>query len=128
MSFIAEIEKQARTDLQNLKVAADLENFRIAYLGKKGKVTVLMEHLKTLDGEARKSFGIEVNRLKQWIQEAIQERKAGLEDLTPQRVTLDPSLPSVIPGVGHLHPITQTIQEIGKIIGAPLVTPFRNCF
>lgn len=115
MPSIHEIEKEARGDLQSLKTTADLENFRIAYLGKKGKVTGLMEHLKTLEGEARKSFGIEVNHLKQWIQDAIQKRKAGLEDTAPERAILDPSLPAVIPNIGHLHPITQTIQEIGKI-------------
>lgn len=135
MPSTKDIEKEARGDLQSLKTAADLENFRIAYLGKKGKVTVLMEYLKTLDGEARKSFGMEINHLKQWIQEAIQERKAGLEDLTPQRVNLDPSLPAVIPGMGRLHPITQTIQEIGKIFsrlgfetvsGPEIETEFHN--
>lgn len=115
MTSIPEIEKEAQKELGLVKTAQDLEAFRVAYLGKKGRITGLMEHLKGLDGEAKKQFGIEVNRLKQSVQEAIQSKKETFEDSLPAREVFDPTLAPVLPQTGKIHPITQTIQEIVRI-------------
>lgn len=114
-SNLHEIEREAKHQLSDIKNLTDLESFRVAFLGKKGKVTLLMDHLKTLDGEAKKNFGIEVNRLKQTILESIQAKKEAFEDAPPERPAFDTTLPSFIPSTGGLHPITQTIHEITKI-------------
>lgn len=132
---IQELEKEIRTGLPGIKNQDDLEAFRVAYLGKKGKVTGLMEHLKSLDGDAKRTFGIEVNRLKQFLQESIQNKKDSFEDAPPERSNFDPTLPAIEPGQGKLHPITQTIQEITRIFdrlgfemvfGPEIETEFHN--
>lgn len=115
MSALHEMEQEVKRQLPEIKNSADLEAFRIAFLGKKGKITLLMENLKTLEGEAKKNFGIEVNRLKQSIQSAIQNKKEDFENASPERQSFDSTLPPVLPPQGYLHPITQTIQEITKI-------------
>lgn len=114
---VKKIQEEALAKLGSVKSPDELEALRVEFLGKRGKLTALMDHLKTLEGEERKSFGMEANRLKQIIQEAFEEKKSGLQDVEPERPSFDPSLPSLSSKAGRIHPITQTIQEICDIFG-----------
>ena len=109
------LEAEAKQQLSGLKSAEDLETFRIAFLGKKGRLTALMEQLKSLSGEDRKQFGIAVNKLKDFLSESIQTKKTELDDQPQADTSFDETLPGLQPQVGRIHPITQTIQEISKI-------------
>ncbi len=105
-------------EAQSLK---DLEDARITALGKKGRVTALMKGLGDMDPEARKTAGKDLNILKQDIANAIDARKADLEDpdLTTRlsTETVDVSLTVRPEQTGSLHPISQTIEEIVAIFG-----------
>ncbi len=104
--------------------AADLsalEQARVAALGRKGRVSALMSQLGKLEPEQRKAFGQAVNALKTRISEALNVRKALLEDaalterLTSERA--DVTLP-VRPGSlaeGRIHPVSQVFDEISEI-------------
>ncbi len=115
MNSIQDIEAEARQRLAEIKSPEALESFRIDYLGKKGKLTRLMEQLKGLTGEERKAFGIEVNRLKEFLLEAIQSRKAGQTPVSSAAPLFDETLPGISPVLGGIHPLTQTIREISRI-------------
>ena len=77
-------------DLETLKQEAlkavseadgkSLEELRIAYLSKKGKVQELMAQMKELSNEEKPKFGQMVNDLKQSISQAIEEKKQKLEE------------------------------------------------
>lgn len=132
---VNELEKEVQSRLREIQSQEDLDAFRVAYLGKKGKVTHLMEYLKSLEGEAKRHFGIEVNRLKQSLQEAIQTKKNTFEESLPGRENFDPTLPGIDPAQGRVHPITQTIQGIARIFerlgfervfGPEIETEFHN--
>ncbi|NBC34501.1 MAG: phenylalanine--tRNA ligase subunit alpha [Alphaproteobacteria bacterium] len=95
---------------------AALDAARVAALGKKGRVTGLMKNLGGLDPEARKDRGAALNRLKDEVAAAVEDRKQVLaraamaEKLESERI--DVTLP-VRPGpLGHIHPISQTLDEI----------------
>ena len=132
---LQKVEEKAKGELLRVSTPEALEDFRIAFLGKKGEVTALMEYLKTLVGDERRDFGIEVNRLKQSLQEAIENRKASLEEMPAEHKALDPTLPSLQPCRGSAHPITQTIREVVRIFdrlgfevvqGPEVETEFHN--
>jgi phenylalanyl-tRNA synthetase alpha chain len=53
---------------------ATLEDVRVAALGRKGRVSELMQRLGQLPPEARKDFGQAVNKLKDRVAEALRER------------------------------------------------------
>ena len=81
---VPEVEKEASERLANVKTPAELESFRIDYLGKKGRINRLMERLKVLSSDERKSFGVEVNRLKaREIPQATPATQAGKALGTP---------------------------------------------
>jgi phenylalanyl-tRNA synthetase alpha chain len=110
-----ELFKNAMADLA-AKGAAELESFRIKYLGAKGLFKEAAEHLKTLPGPEKRGFGQRMNEIKAAITAAWEERKAAAEsgpkvvtgiDVTePGRVAFEAYRP------GSLHIITQTINEL----------------
>jgi phenylalanyl-tRNA synthetase alpha chain len=111
--------------LANISAAADpdaLEVLRVALLGKSGAVTLLMKTLGSLDADARKTRGADLNQLKNNISEALAARRAGLDEaaLTARLAaqTIDISDPPRPEPVGAIHPISRTMEEIAAIFGA----------
>jgi len=105
--------------------AADLsalDAVRVSALGKKGRVTALMQGLKDVAPEARKEAGQALNRLKDEIEAALAKRKetlgASALDARLKSETLDLTLPARPAQLGRLHPISQTIEELVQIFGA----------
>ena len=49
------------------KTAAEIEEFRIKMLGKKGALTALMEEFKSVAPELKREYGQKLNALKQAI-------------------------------------------------------------
>ena len=107
-----------------LEAAGDLpalEALRVSALGKKGRLTEQMKRLGQLDAEARKARGQALNAVKDRLQSALESRKAGFEDaalearLATER--LDVTLPARPHAIGHVHPISQTVEELVAIFG-----------
>ncbi len=100
---------------------AALEALRVAALGKKGAITGRMKTLGDLDPEARKAAGQALKHIKNAIAEAIETRKAALTEaelearLAGERVDL--TLPPRPGASGHIHPISQTLEELVAIFG-----------
>ncbi|MBL8691643.1 MAG: phenylalanine--tRNA ligase subunit alpha [Rhodospirillaceae bacterium] len=99
-----------------------LDAVRVSALGKKGRVTALMQGLKEVAPEARKDAGQALNRLKDEIEAALSKRKetlgASALDAKLKSETLDLTLPARPAQLGRLHPISQTIEELVQIFGA----------
>lgn len=130
-----QLEQEARQTLDQVKTAEDLEKFRVAYLGRKGKITLLLDHIKELSGEERKAFGKRINQLKAWAQQALESKQSSLQPQSSSRELFDETLPSLRPPRGRIHPISQTIQEITRIFermgfeiveGPEIETEFHN--
>jgi phenylalanyl-tRNA synthetase alpha chain len=127
-----------------IKTAADLatlEEVRVAALGRKGRVSELMQRLGQLPPDARRSFGHAVNQLKDRVGGALEAKRAALahealgQTLTASRA--DVTLP-VRPGPlaeGRIHPVSQVTDEITEIFadlgfaiaeGPDIETDFNN--
>jgi phenylalanyl-tRNA synthetase alpha chain len=108
---IAEIE--AATDLSLL------DQIRVNYLGKKGLLTQQLKQLGKLPAEERPQAGQVINHAKVAVQEAIEFRKASLEDELLNEKIKQGSLDITLPGRGGeragLHPITLTLQRIESL-------------
>jgi phenylalanyl-tRNA synthetase alpha chain len=100
---------------------AALENVRVAALGKKGRVSELMQTLAKLPAEERKSFGAAVNAVKTRVGEALDARKAELDKAAlAQRLVnerADVTLPVRLGPVseGRVHPVSQVFDEVIEI-------------
>lgn len=98
---------------QNL---ADLQYVRNEYLSKKGLVTQLMGKMKDLSAEDKPAYGAQVNQVKQSLEAAFKLKEEALQeaafDVQLQKGKIDLSLPSAMPLVGTLHPLTIVQTEI----------------
>ncbi len=98
---------------------ADLEAARVAFLGKKGRLTGLMKGLGALEGEARRTAGAALNEVKDAVTGALQARRDVLEqaelEARLERERVDVTLPARPRRMGRIHPISQTMDEMVAI-------------
>lgn len=94
------------------KNVGELEDLRIVYLGRQGKLTKLTKKIKELDIQERKRAGILVNDAKNTLIKAISTKKNELK--VAVKKWFDPTVPGIKPRRGHLHLVTAAIEEIGK--------------
>lgn len=109
----------------NLKL---LDDVRVEFLGKKGRITDLLKSLGSLSNEQRPQAGAAINRAKQSVQEILEAKKNQLEKNDQQQKLaanqLDVTLPGRKRGLGSLHPVTQTmlrIESFFKTLGFSVV-------
>jgi len=124
---LLEKSEQIQKEFERDKVAAiasakpeEVENLRVAYLGRKGKLTGVMEELRHVSKEERPAAGKAVNLVRQHIE-------AGIEDLKTQarswelaaiinRQPLDVTLPvAEQEHTGSIHPVSLMRQHLIKI-------------
>ena len=95
---------------------AQLEELRVALLGKKGEITGLLKQLGALAPEARAAFGQEVNQLKQVAESSLAARKEVLlgaaEQVALEAGWVDVTAPADGTRPGRLHPITLLLEEV----------------
>jgi phenylalanyl-tRNA synthetase alpha chain len=98
---------------------AALDRVRVDYLGKSGQLTARLKALGGLPPAERPTAGQAINEVKAVLQEAIEARKAELEQialatrLAGERV--DVSLPGRGQHSGAAHPITRTLERIEQL-------------
>lgn len=116
---ITKIRTEALNMLNGAKTAAELEQARIQYLGRKGAVKYLTELIPGLPQEARREFGKSVNDLKQELEKLFNEKQSGIgKNQVPAKhaqAVLDITLPGRAQKIGHCHPITTTIETLVEI-------------
>ncbi len=119
---IEEIKAEALKQLDGINDARDLESWRIHYLGKKSPLTQILRSLSTLSIEEKKAVGAAANQLKTLLDSSAGQKGQSLRDAQlaseTAREEIDISLPGRPYPVGHLHPITQTINEMCEIFGS----------
>ena len=64
-----------------------LDDLRVEYLGKKGKLTGLLKGLGALSNEERPAAGAKINQVKQSLQAKINAQKEQLESAALERQT-----------------------------------------
>jgi len=100
----------------NNKALQDLE---AKYLGRKGKLTLILRSLGKLPKEKRTKIGKLANEIKKEIEKAIKNSKIKAQNLklsaTVEKEWLDITQPGIRQNIGHLHIATQAISEIEEI-------------
>jgi phenylalanyl-tRNA synthetase alpha chain len=113
-----QFEAEALAALDAARSAADLEQVRIQFLGKKqGKLKDLQAVVGKVAPEDRPSVGKRFNDVRDRVTAKLEERKIALEKPAAVATAIDLTLPGIKPSLGRLHPLTQTIEEFKDIMG-----------
>jgi phenylalanyl-tRNA synthetase alpha chain len=98
---------------------AELEQLRVAALGKQGEITAKLKSLGSMEPDTRAAEAPKIHALREAVTTAIAERKATLEsaDLEQRLATerLDLSLPAPESPSGTVHPVSQVMDELAEI-------------
>lgn len=93
-----------------------LDEVRVAFLGRKGRVTEILRGLAQAAPEERREIGQKANALKDILTVALETRLAELEDTLKQQKAQEQSVDLSLPGrcvsQGHVHVLNQIMEEI----------------
>ena len=111
-------ELQEQIEAESIESDEEAEAFRIQYLGRnRGAIPALFDQIGDLSPEERPEFGKRVNALKDRAQERLDEAKARLQR---EEQAGGPDIDRTLPGRrgfrGSTHPLTQTLDEILRIL------------
>ncbi len=116
MSNFEQLNAQIEQRFQEVTTLEDLNNLRVEYLGKKGKIADLMKQMKQVPKEEKKAFGQAVNALKTKALDLFEAKKVELEKAALEaklaRETIDLTLPGRKPAYGNLNPLHLIEQEL----------------
>jgi phenylalanyl-tRNA synthetase alpha chain len=121
MEDLIQLKSELMAAVASAADLAGLEAARVAALGRNGRITQLLRGLGQMSADERRDAGAKLNALKDEIQNALDARKAVLEDasidarLAAERV--DITLPPRPERQGRIHPISQTMEEVVTIFG-----------
>jgi phenylalanyl-tRNA synthetase alpha chain len=106
---------KALAELGSINTIDELEAWRVRYLGRKSELVSILRSLSTLSIEEKRVVGAHANDIKISLDNAAAEKKESLESASVSasgKDTIDISLPGKPVRIGHLHPVTQTMNEM----------------
>ena len=111
------LKNEALALIAQVKDKKELEVLRIAFLGRKGKLSQIIKEIPQLSQGEKAQIGRLVNEAKRAIEDALQNQDAKMQRCkdAKQEGWIDVTAPGIKPPQGHLHLITQTIREISSI-------------
>lgn len=116
MQGLEEIQQEAIDAVNASEDPKALDQIRVDYLGKKGRLTELLKGLGQLSPEERPKAGAAINQAKQAVQKAIHARSTDLEQIALEAKLASESIDVTLPGrgevLGGLHPVSRTLKRI----------------
>jgi phenylalanyl-tRNA synthetase alpha chain len=116
---IDDILNRAEDAIEKAQNLNELEDLRVALLGKKGELTALLKGLGQLSAEERPKMGGVINQAKGVVQTLLTERKNALETIALEKRLLSEKVDVSLPGrnaeMGGLHPVTITLKRIQSL-------------
>ena len=113
---VEELRRSALEAVAGAGTEAELEEVRVSYLGRKGKLTEVLSNLSAVPAEQRPALGQAGNAAKQAIAAAIAERTGALErgrvDALAESEAIDITFPAPPLKRGHSHVLSQVRREL----------------
>jgi phenylalanyl-tRNA synthetase alpha chain len=109
------LKNQALAMINEAESPQEIERLRVAYLGRKGKINQLLKEIPQLGEGEKTQAGKLANQTKQTIEQAFTRKLEQLGSESSAQSWFDVTLPGKLPLTGHLHPVTQAIEEITQI-------------
>lgn len=113
---LKDLSEQAKEQMKTVHDLKALDEYRIEYLGRKGKLTQLLKQMKDLPKEEKPVIGQLGNQIRQAISQDIEELRQRLQNEALSEKLKEERLDVTLPGrpikKGQRHIIQQIIEEI----------------
>ena len=118
LDTLNELEKQGLAELNAAGDADALEQWRIAYLGSKGRLKQAMAGLKDVPREEKPAVGKRSNEVKKALESAFGDRKANLGGGGgAAKRAVDVTEPGLRQPIGRRHILTRVREELCDVFG-----------
>lgn len=111
--------QEAQKALEDCDSIEALERVRVSFLGRKGKISLLLQGIKDLPPEERRKAGSLGNYLKDNLERALEEKRQLLTEQELEKKLreekIDITLPGKVMPLGKRHLISRIIEEIEDI-------------
>lgn len=116
---LQQLKQTALAKLETISDPDSLEALRVAYLGRKGRLTMLIRSIKELPVEGRPRMGKMTNQLKVELQNRFDEVLNSLQARSAERKAREEAIDVTLPGIsfsrGRKHPVAATLDEIIEV-------------
>ncbi|WP_419881878.1 phenylalanine--tRNA ligase subunit alpha [Peribacillus sp. B-H-3] len=113
---LQELQEEALQKVVNASELKELNDIRVAYLGKKGPITEVLRGMGKLSAEERPKVGALANVVREAIAQKIEEKQQALETAAVNEKLAAEKIDVTLPGrpvkKGSHHPLTKVIEEI----------------
>ncbi|MGN7388253.1 phenylalanine--tRNA ligase subunit alpha [Sporosarcina sp. SAFN-015] len=113
---LQQLKEEALTKIQEATSVKELNDVRVAYLGKKGPITDLLKGMGKLPAEERPKMGALVNVIREAVTESLEAKMTKLEEeainAQLEKEAIDVTLPGRPVPTGNHHPLTRVVEEI----------------
>ena len=117
-----ELKIQALKELEYAQDLNRLQDWRINYLGRKGKITQILRGLSDLSPEDRRHVGSIANETRKILESSLDAKeediRKSLFSSQIEQEQIDVTLPGLPLPTGKLHIITQTLREICAVFSS----------
>jgi len=116
---LEQLSAEVKTALATAKDKDQIMKVRTQFLGRKGKLTLLVRQLGTLPEKERPIAGKLINQIKSKLEQHVDQQLTIISEQDKReqlkKETLDITLPGRRLSIGKKHPITQVTSEITEI-------------
>ena len=113
---LEKLQQDALAQINAAEELKELQDIRVAYLGKKGSITGVLKGMGKLSPEERPVIGEVANKVRNTITDAIEEKSQKLEEIALNKQleaeTIDVTLPGRKVQAGGPHLLTSIVEEI----------------
>ena len=111
--YLENLQLEATNSIKNITSKEEIENWRIDYLGRKGKISDFFQTFKNLKSKEKNELGSLANSIKNTLEKLYEKKSQSLnEQNNVKNEFFDFTLPSTPISTGSIHPTNQMMQEI----------------
>lgn len=116
---LADLEKQARSELEACSDEAKLRDWHNKYFGKQGEVALALKKVGTVPPEERRAYGQEANRVKESLLKEYEAAEARIKEQAIEQSLKGEGIDVTLPGRsvtrGRLHVASRILREIAAV-------------
>ena len=112
--ILMQIKNSAVSMIIDAEDQKELEEIKLQFLGRSGKLTLAMKEIAKLPREKRPEIGQLANDIKHIIEETLENKLSTLNSQlsTRRKQSIDVTAPGIKPAIGHLHPMSQVLYDV----------------
>lgn len=118
-NMLQNIKDSALAELENIFVSAEIEAFKVKYLGKKGALTGVLRQMGGLPEDRRPAVGMLANDIREILEKELSKRRSEIDEIELSKRLMQESIDVTLPGkaytAGKKHPLSIVLDEIKDI-------------